>query len=85
MVNNRRVRATSNLTVIAGRVNLVEEVTLTSSELREHLKVEFKKLLENDQFEPTLPGHVNDGPATMHNVQVVINRINQIINIGKLL
>jgi hypothetical protein len=58
----------------------VEEVETANPELREHLKEEFKRLLQNDQFEPTLPGQVNDGPATMQNVQVVINRINQIIN-----
>ena len=70
------------LSVVAGRINLVEEVETANSELREHLKEEFKRLLQNDQFEPTLPGHVNDGPATMQNVQVVINRINQIIKNG---
>ncbi len=68
------------ISVIAGRINLVEEVVIASPELREHLKEEFRRLLQNDQFEPTLPGHVNDGPATMQNVQVVINRINQIVN-----
>src|SRR5579872_2691024 len=70
------------ISVIAGRVNLVEEVMTTSPELRENLKEEFRRLLQSDQFEPTLPGHVNDGPATMQNVQVVKNRINQIINNG---
>lgn len=68
------------VSVIAGRINLVEEVVMASPELREHLKEEFRRLLQNDQFEPTLPGHVNDGPATMQNVQVVKNRINQIVN-----
>lgn len=70
------------VSVVAGRVNLAEEVESASPELREHLKKEFQRLLQNDQFEPTLPGHVNDGPATMQNVQIVINRINQIINNG---
>lgn len=70
------------ISVVAGRVNLLEEVTEASSELRENLKEQFKQLLENDQFEPTLPGYVNDGPATMSNVQTVISRINQIINNG---
>ena len=70
------------ISVVAGRVNLAAEVEGTNPELREHLKKEFKRLLQSDQFEPTLPGHVNDGPATMQNVQIVINRINQIINNG---
>jgi len=67
------------ISVVAGRINIVEEIMTASRELRENLKDEFTKLLQNDQFEPTLPGHVNDGPATMQNAQIVINRINQII------
>jgi hypothetical protein len=70
------------VSVVAGRINIVEEVETANPELREHLKEEFKRVLQNDQFEATLPGHVNDGPATMQNVQVVINRINQIIKNG---
>ncbi len=70
------------ISVISGRMNIVEEVTEASSALRKNLQQEFKQLLQNDQFEQTLPGHLNDGPATMQNVQVVINRINQIINNG---
>lgn len=68
------------ITVVAGRMNIVEEILEVDSVLRENLKEQFKQLLQNDQFEPTLPGHVNDGPATMDNAQTVINRINQIIN-----
>lgn len=52
----------------------------TGSELKKYLKDEFKRLLQNNQFEATLPGHVNDGQATMQNVQVVISRVKQIIN-----
>jgi hypothetical protein len=68
------------VSVVAGRINLAEEVKGANPELREHLQKEFKRLLQDDQFEPTLPGHVNDGLATLQNVQVVIHRINQIIN-----
>lgn len=70
------------ISVLAGRVNLVEEIAVSDPELKESLQSDFIRLLENDQFEPTLPGHVNDGPATMYNVQVVINRIRQIIDIA---
>lgn len=68
------------ISVIAGRVNVVEEIAESSPDLRKNLNDQFKQLLQNDQFEPTLPGYVNDGPATMQNVQIVIKRINQIIN-----
>lgn len=67
------------ITVIAGRDNIAEEVELADLELSQNLKKEFLRLVQNDQFEQTLPGHVNDGPATMQRVQVVKNRINKII------
>lgn len=70
------------ISVVAGRINIVEEVTEANSELRENIQSEFIRLLQNDQFEPTLPGYVNDGPATMQNAQVVKDRINKIINNG---
>jgi hypothetical protein len=70
------------ISVIAGRVNIVEEVKAAKPELNNKLKEEFKRILQNDQFEQTLPGHLNDGPATMQNAQIVKNRINQIINNG---
>jgi hypothetical protein len=69
------------ISVIAGRTNIVEEVMLASVELRRNLKKEFQCLLQNDQFEQTLPGHVHDGPTTMQRVQVVKDRIEKIINI----
>jgi hypothetical protein len=68
------------ISVIAGRTNIVEEVAEANFELQQNLKEKLKELLQNDQFEQTLPGHLNDGPATMQNVQVVINRFNQIVN-----
>lgn len=70
------------ISVVSGRINIVEEIAEASFELRKNLKEEFERLLQNDQFEQTLPGHLNDGPSTMHNVQVVMKRIHDIINNG---
>ncbi len=67
------------ISVISGRMNIVDEILATRPELRAHLRAEFIQLLQDNQFEPTLPGHVNDGAATMQNVQIVKNRIDQII------
>jgi hypothetical protein len=69
------------ISVITGRINVVEDVASTSLELRKNLKEKFEFLLQNDQFEQTLPGHINEGPSTMQRVQVVKDRINRIINI----
>ena len=70
------------LTVIAGRVEISEEVALAEHAVKEYLKKTFEELLQNEQFEIALPGHVNDGPVTMQRVQAVIGRIKKRININ---
>ena len=70
------------ISVLLGCTEIVKQVAAADFKLITYLKKEFQQLLKNDQFEQTLPGHVNDGPATMHNVQVVLNRMNQILAIG---
>lgn len=68
------------ITVIAGKTDIAEEVMSASNELREHLKVAFEQMVNNDQFEQILPGYVNDGPATMQRVRTVMERIKKIID-----
>lgn len=69
------------ITVIAGRKEVVEEALLATDELKTYLKQTFIEMLRNDQFEQTLPGHLNDGhrTATEGRVKIVKNRIKQII------
>lgn len=71
------------ITVIAGRVEIANEVALASSGLRAYLKQAFDEILRNDQFEQVLPGHVNEGPITitMQRVKIVKDRINKITSI----
>jgi len=66
------------ITVIAGRVEIADEVAATSDELKLHLRSVFSDMLMNDQFVQSLPGHVSDGPVTMQRVQTVIERIKKI-------
>jgi hypothetical protein len=70
------------ITVIAGRVEIAEEVALVGDDLRLHLKLTFEEIVRNDQFEQVLPGHVSDGPVTMQRVQTVKQRIKKIIDIN---
>jgi hypothetical protein len=70
------------ITVIAGRVNIADDVKLANSELKIYLKQSFEEMLKNDQFELALPGHVNDGQVTMSRVQTVISRIKTITTIN---
>jgi hypothetical protein len=69
------------IAVIAGRAEIPDEVALTSNELRKHLKQVFEEMLNNDQFELALPGHVSDGPVTMQRVQMLKERIKKIVNL----
>jgi hypothetical protein len=72
------------ITLIAGRVEIADEVESADSDLRRHLQISFSEMMEDDQFELSLPGHVSDGPATvtMQRVQKVKERIERIINRG---
>lgn len=67
------------ITVIAGCVDIADEVAATNNNLRTHLQFVFGELLKNEQFELALPGHVSDGPVTMQRVQTVIQRIKKIL------
>jgi hypothetical protein len=70
------------ITIIAGRVEIADEIALVNEKLRRHLKQFFDEMLKNDQFELVLPGHVSDGPVTMQRVQTVKSRIKKIVEIS---
>ena len=63
------------ITVIAGCIEIADEVHTASENLKSYLKLVFGDLLNNDQFVQSLPGHVSDGPVTSQRVQTVIERI----------
>lgn len=67
------------IAVIAGRVEISEEISLESEKLRTYFKNFFKKIIGNTEFRTALPGHVNDGPVTQQRVDMVITRIKDII------
>lgn len=68
------------ITVIAGRIEIADEViNLKNDDLRLHLKDFFRVIINNVEFQQALPGHVNDGPVTLQRVQVVLDRIRELI------
>lgn len=67
------------IAIIAGRVEIAEEIALGNNRLKTHLKHFFCEILKNDQFELILPGHVLDGPITMQRVKTVLSRIKEIV------
>lgn len=66
-------------TVVAGRMEIAEEVINSPQPLRDCIRLFLIELLKNNQFEVVLPGHVNDGPFTTQRVQAVYERIRKII------
>ena len=66
------------ITVIAGCVDIAEQVQASSDGLKSHLKLTFNEFLKNDQFMQSLPGHVSDGPVTMQRVHTIIERIEKL-------
>jgi hypothetical protein len=71
------------ITVIAGCIDIGEQVQASSDKLKSHLNIVFSEFLKNDQFMLSLPGHVSDGPVTSQRVQTVIERIEQLIDKSK--
>lgn len=71
------------ITVIAGRLDVTQEIALVNNNLKNHLKSAFEEILKNENFERALPGHLNDGPMTitMQRVQIVKDRIKKIISL----
>lgn len=71
------------ITVIAGNLSIVENILSASKELQIYLKDFFKLIIDNDNFQQALPGHVSDGPVTEQRVIMVMNRIKEIIDLTK--
>jgi hypothetical protein len=69
------------ITIIAGRVEIVEEIELGSKELRVYLKSTFENYLKSSQFRSSLPGHMRDGSSTNQRVQTILERIQKIANL----
>lgn len=71
------------ITIVAGRVEIVNEISLANDKLQSHLKQFFIKLLKNDQFESVLPGHLNEGSDVVRRqrVEIVKSRIKKIAEI----
>lgn len=67
------------ITVIAGRVEIADEIGLLSEELRSHLKLFFEGIIDDNEFNTALPGHVSDGPVTLQRIQIVRDRIKKMI------
>lgn len=83
---NRDYRMSRDLedivTIIDGRPELVEEVSVSDSELRQYLGDEFRLLLSNPEFRDALPGHLLPDSASQQRLSLILGRIRQIITLS---
>jgi len=71
------------IAVLDGRASIVDEVQESSESLRAYLSVEFHALLDNDDFQDALPGHVPPDAASQARVRLIQDRMKQISNITR--
>ncbi len=71
------------IAVIDGRPEISSDVSSSADNLKEYLSTEFNALINNPQFMQALPGHLNYSSESEERKQIVKERINSIIEIGK--
>jgi hypothetical protein len=67
------------ITVIDGRPELADEVSLASEELRRYLSKEFRRLFSTSDFVDVLPGHLLPDQASQQRIPILVDRIQRII------
>lgn len=68
------------ITVIDGRNELVDEIAKTDTVLKNYLTENFSNILKDRNFHAALPGLLNYGTLTNARAEIILNRINIIIN-----
>ena len=68
------------ITVIDGRAELADEISLSEPGLKQYLSEEFRMLLATPQFRDALPGHLLPDAASQQRIGIVLRRIQQIID-----
>jgi hypothetical protein len=66
------------ITVLDGRIEIVEEVQQSKEGIKRYLAEQFRQLLENDEFLDALPGHLPPDEASQRRVPMVEARMRQI-------
>jgi predicted nucleotidyltransferase len=66
------------VTIIDGRPEIVDEVRLVATDLRDYLREEFRALLSNRDFREDLPGHLLPDAASQQRIGLVMKRVQQL-------
>jgi predicted nucleotidyltransferase len=70
------------VTVVDGRLEIVDEVRLAAADLQEYLSGEFRALLSNRDFLEALPGHLLPDAASQQRLGLVVKRMQQLVVTG---
>lgn len=70
------------VSLLDGRSEIIDDLSLASSKLREYLASEFTSLINNERFLQALPGHLNYSDETYFRQGIVMQRINALIAVG---
>jgi predicted nucleotidyltransferase len=69
------------IAVIDGRPELVNEVHVSQGKLKDYLVAEITSLLDNQQFQSALPGHLGDyGSIANDRANIVIERLRKMMS-----
>ena len=67
------------VTVLDGRSEIEDEVSLAPADLRQYLSDEFQALLSNRDFLDALPGHLLPDAASQQRIGIVLERMKNLI------
>lgn len=72
------------IAVIDGRPEIVHDVSNVADNLKQYLSTEFNSLINNFQFMQAFPGHLNYSSESEARKKIVEERIDAIIELGKI-
>ena len=70
------------ISILDGREEIVYDIKNSEDEIKSYLIKQFTLLLENQKFLDALPGHLNYGAVIDDRLAVVLERMNNIKELG---
>jgi predicted nucleotidyltransferase len=71
------------ITVIDGRIELIEEVAVSQDDLRSFISQSFSDLLDEPDFQYALPGHLPYGSISSERAEIVKDRMKQMVELSE--
>jgi hypothetical protein len=71
------------ISLIDGRPEIIDDVSSSTNDLKQYLSLEFSAFIHNNQFTEALPGHLNYTQESEARKEIVLERMQSIIDLGK--